>query len=49
MQNILGEEDSLEFNQEKIDELADILQNSLKCFLGYSVVSTGSEGTGKTM
>lgn len=38
MDNVLGEQNTLELNEDKVDELLKVLQNSLDGFLGHGVV-----------
>lgn len=43
MGNILGEENALELDQEEVQELGDVLKNSLMGLLGDGVVAAGAE------
>lgn len=41
--DILGEQNTLELNQEEIEQLGDVLEHSLMGFLGDGIVATGAE------
>lgn len=41
--NILGEQNSLELNQEEVGQLGEVLEHGLVSFLGDGVVATGAE------
>lgn len=49
MQDIFGEENALEFNQEEVEELLEILQSRLESLPGDGEVFAGTEGTCKTV
>ena len=49
VENILGEEYPLEFNQEEVDELLEVLQSCLYGFPGDGEVFARAEGTDKTL
>lgn len=46
MEDILSEQDALEFDQEEVHKLLKVLENSLNGLLGDSVVTAGTESTG---
>lgn len=41
--DILGEQNTLELNQEEVEELGDVLEHGLVGFLGDGIVATGAE------
>jgi hypothetical protein len=49
VQNIFGEQDSLEFNQEEVHQLTDVLQDPFEGLLRHGIVSSGTEGAGQTL
>lgn len=46
MEDILSEQNALEFDQEEVHKLLKVLENSLNGLLGDSVVTAGAESTG---
>lgn len=44
MDDIFRKEDALEFKQEKVKQLLEIIKHSLNCFLRNRVVFAGTEG-----
>lgn len=49
MDNVLGEQDTLELDQEEVEQLGKVFEDSLMGFLGDGVVTTGTEGAGNTL
>lgn len=49
MDDILRKEDALEFKQDEIKQLLEILKHSLNRFLGDRVVFTGTERARKAL
>lgn len=47
--DVLGEENPLELNQEKVQELRQVLEHGLVGFLGDGVVTAGTEGAGDAL
>jgi hypothetical protein len=49
VENILGEQNALEFNQEEVHKLLQVLEHSLNGLLGNGIVTAGAESTGDTL
>ena len=49
MDQVLSKQDALEFDDEEIGELFQVLQYTLNGILGDGVVFAGSEGAGQAM
>ena len=49
MRDIFGEQDPLEFDEEKVKQLFSILQRSLEGLLGNGVIFAGAERARKTL
>lgn len=47
--DILGEQDALKFDQEKVQQLRHVLEHGLGGFLGDGVVTTGAEGASNVL
>jgi hypothetical protein len=47
--NILGEQNTLELKKKEVDELFEVLQNCLNGFLGHGVVFARTERAGEAL